>query len=53
MRQRELAGFHTNPQSSLVEVTVVVGNATVLASKLAPHVIVRGVPLSRKLSHNI
>ena len=33
--------FHTNPTSSRAVVTVVVGRATVLASKLAPHVIAR------------
>lgn len=38
--------FHTNPISSLVEITVVVGSATVLASKLAHHVIALAVPLS-------
>ena len=31
--------FHTNKTSSLAVVTVVVGKATVDASKLAPHVI--------------
>src|SRR5258707_10585218 len=32
--------------SNRAEITVVVGNATVLASKLAPQVIARAVPLS-------
>ena len=42
----EVAEFHANITSSRVLITVVVGNATVDASKLAPHVIALAVPLS-------
>jgi len=38
--------FQINPTMSMALATVVVGSATVLASKLAPHVIARPVPLS-------
>lgn len=38
--------FHANKTSNRVLITVVVGKATVDASKLAPHVIARAVPLS-------
>lgn len=43
--------FHINPTSNLFVVTVVVGNATVLASKLAHHVIARAaVPVIAMIS---
>lgn len=35
----DVAVFHRNATASIAVPTVVVGNATVLASKLAPHVI--------------
>jgi hypothetical protein len=41
-----VTAFHTNPTSRRVDMTVVVGRATVLASNDAPHVIARAVPLS-------
>jgi len=45
--------FQTKPTSRRVETTVVVGSATVLASKLVPHVIARAVPLSVIASHKV
>ena len=46
--------FQTKPTSSRVLMTVVVGKATFpLASKLAPHVIARAVPLSVNAMRNM
>ena len=45
-RQLDVAVFQTKETSSLALITVTVGNATVLASKDAPHVKLRATPLS-------
>jgi hypothetical protein len=45
-RHFEVATFHVKATSSRVEMTVVVGNATVDDSNDAPQVIARAVPLS-------
>ena len=45
-RHFEVVGFQKNPTSNKVEMTVLVGRATVEASKLVPQVIARAVPLS-------
>src|SRR3990167_354940 len=40
--------FHSNPARRYLLIVVVVGRAAPRATKLAPHAIVRAVPLSRK-----
>ena len=51
-RHLDVAVFHLKKASSLVEITVVVGNDADPASNDAPHVMARAVPLSVKSIDN-